>query len=167
LDDLAGSKAEEATYRHTRTAIRSFNFFWQHHNFDKFCEPTLYELKSKYADMVDGFQALCSATHSEQNIMLAHYVKKMIKWVDSVVLPETQGDFNSRLICMVCLAVTSFAAAIFCTCIMFVCHIRLPFCIFLPTSSMPSKSNGCFQILSKCRRSKHFLSLFIISSLVF
>jgi hypothetical protein len=39
----------------------------------------LYALRDKYARMVDGFQALCSATHQERNIMLSHFVSKMHK----------------------------------------------------------------------------------------
>jgi hypothetical protein len=83
LDDLVGGSAQDATYNHTRTAIRSFNFFWQHHPFNESTEPSLYGLKSKYGDFFDGFQALCTASHSERNIMLAHFVTKMIKRIDT------------------------------------------------------------------------------------
>ena len=82
LDDLnVGCKADK-TYTTTYTAIRSFNFFWLNHSFNEVTEPALYAIRYKYGDMLDGFQALCTASHQERNIILAHYVTKMVKRVE-------------------------------------------------------------------------------------
>ena len=82
LDDLnVGCKADK-TYTTTYTAIRSFNFFWLNHSFNERTEPALYAIRYKYGDMLDGFQALCTSSHQERNIILAHYVTKMVKRVE-------------------------------------------------------------------------------------
>ena len=89
LDDLdVGSKAEK-TYSTTYTASTSFNFFWMHHNFCPEKEPGLCNLREKFGDMNDGFAALCSASHAERNVLLAHYVSKMVKRVE-----VKQGDIS-------------------------------------------------------------------------
>ena len=52
------------------------------HSFDPQKESELYAVRSKYGHMWDGFQALCSASHVERNVLLAHYVTKMVKRVE-------------------------------------------------------------------------------------
>ena len=89
LDDLKGGPKAEKTYTATQTAIRSFNFFWMNHLFDQQKEPELYAIRAKYGHMWDGFQALCSGSHVERNVMLAHYVTKMVKRVQ-----VKEGDLN-------------------------------------------------------------------------
>ena len=105
MDDLkAGSKAEKS-YDASRTAIRSFNFWWQNHDFEKNknVETSLYAVQTKYADMLDGFQALCSASHTERNIMFSHYVTKMMKRVEvksgelSFVLGKTKRVYLTSI----------------------------------------------------------------------
>ena len=90
LDDLKVGPKADKTYDSSRTAIRSFNFWWKSHNFNIELEPTLYNIRAKYGDMLDGFQALCTASHQERNVMLAHYVTKMIKRVE---VKEGEVDF--------------------------------------------------------------------------
>ena len=103
LDDLnIGSKADK-TYTTTYTAIRSFNFFWLNHPFNSVTEPTLYSLRYKFGDMLDGFQALCTASHEERNVILAHYVTKMVKRVEvskddvSFVMGRTKRGYLNSL----------------------------------------------------------------------
>ena len=90
LDDLKVGPKADKTYDSSRTAIRSFNFWWKSHNFNLELEPTLYKSRAKYGDMLEGFQALCTASHQERNVMLAHYVTKMIKRVE---VKEGEVDF--------------------------------------------------------------------------
>lgn len=103
LDDLNVGAKSDKTYTTTYTAIRSFNFFWLHHNFSQATEPSLHAIKHKFGDMVDGFQAICSATHHERNILLAHYVSKMMKRTDSrtgevnFVLGKTKRGYLNSL----------------------------------------------------------------------
>ena len=78
LDDLDVGDKADGTYAATYTAIKSFNFWWMNHTFLP-QNTQLYAVKFKYGDMVDGFQALCSASHQERNILFSHYVTKMVK----------------------------------------------------------------------------------------
>jgi len=58
LDDLKVGLKADKTYDSSRTAIRSFNFWWKSHNFNIELEPTLYNIRAKYGDMLDGFLVL-------------------------------------------------------------------------------------------------------------
>ena len=78
LDDLDVGDQSENTYKTTYTAIRSFNFWWMNHEFLR-QNQTLYAIKFKYGDYLDGFQVLCSASHEERNVLFSHYVAKMVK----------------------------------------------------------------------------------------
>ena len=71
--------------RHTQPPTKQSEvstFFWLNHFFNEVTEPALYAIRYKYGDMLDGFQALCTASHQERNIILAHYVTKMVKRVE-------------------------------------------------------------------------------------
>ena len=75
-------------------SIRSFNFWWKNHSFNAQKEPGLYALKLKLGHLEDGFEALCYGTHSERNILLAHYVTKMIRMKQKVT-DETESVLGS------------------------------------------------------------------------
>jgi len=73
-----GEKAD-STYHGTYSAVRSFNFWWANHHFDAKADPELYNIRFSYGDMIDGFQALCSCTHPNRNILLTNWIAKMVK----------------------------------------------------------------------------------------
>ena len=77
LDDLNVNAKGEGTYRGTFTAVRSLNRFWNDHPFNPDCEPTLCTLRYRFQSK-DGFAALCTMFHDERNILLAHYVVKLV-----------------------------------------------------------------------------------------
>ena len=49
---------------------------------NKNAESSLYAVRTKYADMLDDFQALCSASHTDRNIVFSQYVTKIMKRVE-------------------------------------------------------------------------------------
>jgi hypothetical protein len=73
-----GEKSDH-TYANTYRAVKSFNFWWMNHQFDLQKDPEVYKLRLSFADMVDGFQALCACTHEDRNILLTYWVCKMVK----------------------------------------------------------------------------------------
>ena len=79
LGSLQCGEKSDNTYDSTYTAVKSFNFWWMHHTFDVQTDPELYHLRFSLGDMVDGFQALCSCSHDDRNILLAFWVCKMVK----------------------------------------------------------------------------------------
>jgi hypothetical protein len=103
LDDLEVGSSFAGTNKLTYTAIRSFNYWWQNHTFTP-QHSLLYSVRDKFSHMVDGFQALCSSTHQERNILFSHFVSKMTKRTPNVpnepdfVLGRTkQGYLNSLM----------------------------------------------------------------------
>jgi hypothetical protein len=80
LDDLKVKPKAEKTYKGTFTAVRSFNRFWATHPFNPLTEDLVCQLRDKYSTADDGFHALCLAEHSERNIMLSHYVAKVLPY---------------------------------------------------------------------------------------
>ena len=77
LDSLNVNSKSEGTYNTTFTAVRSLNRFWNTHKFDAQVDPLLFSLKSSYTTK-DGFEALCYMFHNERNILLSHYVVKLV-----------------------------------------------------------------------------------------
>ena len=77
LDSLNVNSKAEGTYNTTFTAVRSLNRFWNTHEFDAQVDPLLFSLKSSYTTK-DGFEALCYMFHNERNILLSHYVVKLV-----------------------------------------------------------------------------------------
>ena len=90
LDDLDVGSCADSTYSTTHVAIRSFNFWWNKHKFSPQTEANLFAVRSKYSYTVDGFEALCRAMHFERNILLAHYVSKMIRRKEK----QKEGDLD-------------------------------------------------------------------------
>jgi hypothetical protein len=84
-----GEKADN-TYASTYRAVKSFNFWWMNHTFNMHRDPQLYKLRFAYADMVDGFQALCACSHEQRNILLTFWVCKMVK--RNLRADEAEGD---------------------------------------------------------------------------
>lgn len=78
LDNLQCGSAKDATYRTTYTAIRKLNQFWNEHQFDELSEPTLCAIRTRFSSYVDGFASLCSMTHGERNVVLSHWVAKVV-----------------------------------------------------------------------------------------
>ena len=104
LDSLNAKPSADSTYENMITATRSFNDFWNNHEFNKEKDPLLYALRERYGDMLDGFQALCSCTHEERNILLSHYVanvrslsKKKIKTEQEKLVPVSGRSLRTYL----------------------------------------------------------------------
>jgi hypothetical protein len=102
LDDLDVGEKADGTYDSTETAVRSFNFWWHNHAFCVKTEPSIYKLRFQYGQMLDGSQALCSATHIERNTLLSHWVSKMInrggkKSDTGIVLGSTKVSYLNSL----------------------------------------------------------------------
>jgi hypothetical protein len=78
LDDLEIGDSKDGTYKATYTAVRKLNMFWEQHQVDRTTEPTLYKLRSSFSSFLDGFAAFCAMSHAQRNILLAHWVVKMV-----------------------------------------------------------------------------------------
>ena len=90
LDDLVVGSSKDSTYVTTYVAVRSFNFWWNMHKFNRETEANLFDVRSKFAYAVDGFEGICHAMHAERNILLAHYVSKMLRRKEK----QNEGDLD-------------------------------------------------------------------------
>ena len=77
LDSLNVNSLAEGTYNGTFTAVRSFNRFWNTHEFDEQVDSQLFALRYSYTNS-DGFEGLCYMFHNERNVLLSHYVVKLV-----------------------------------------------------------------------------------------
>ena len=77
LDSLNVNSLAEGTYNGTFTTVRSFNRFWNTHEFDEQVDTQLFALRYSYTNS-DGFEALCCMFHNERNVLLSHYVVKLV-----------------------------------------------------------------------------------------
>jgi hypothetical protein len=78
LDDLEIGDSKDGTYKSTYTAVRKLNAFWEQYQFDAAKEPTLFKLRCSFSSLYDGFAAFCAMSHAQRNILLAHWVVKMV-----------------------------------------------------------------------------------------
>ena len=62
------------------------------YNFNRETESHLFAVWSKFAHEVDGFEGLCHAVHAERNVLLAHYVSKMIQRKEK----QNNGDLSRQ-----------------------------------------------------------------------
>ena len=69
------------------------------HLVDQQKEPELYAIRAKYGHMWDGFQALCSGSQVERNVMLAHYFTKMVKQLFVLYMLFMSGN-NFNKMCL-------------------------------------------------------------------
>ena len=95
LDDLNVNAKAVGTYEGTYTAVRSFNRFWRNHPYDVQTEPSLCAIQYKF-NTYDGFEALCNIFHDERNVLLSHYVVKMVPAFKKKVIQNDAWSVYNR-----------------------------------------------------------------------